>query len=275
MEIEKELAVLENMFNIVVEFLITYSFQILGALIILVIGFKLAGWVSNFVASFCQKYDVDITLSKFIGNVAKILVITFVCITAIGKFGISIAPFVAALGALAFGTSFALQGPLSNYGAGLTIILSRPFVVGNTITVQGVSGVVDEICLAATLLSTEDGEVITIPNKHIVGEILLNSFGNRIIETSVGIAYSDDPQKAITIIRQILANNPAVTLEPSPQIGIEEFADSAISIGIRCWVPTKQYFQIKYQINLALHQALMEGNITIPFPQQDVYLHKV
>ena len=275
MQLEKELAVIENMFNIIVEFLVTYSFQIVGALIILVIGFKFAGWLANIVVAFCRKHDVDITLSKFLGNVAKILVITFVCITAIGKFGISIAPFVAALGALAFGSSFALQGPLSNYGAGLTIILSRPFVVGNTITVKGVSGVVDEIRLAATLLSTEDGEEITIPNKHIVGEILLNSFGNRIIETSVGISYSDDPQKAITIIRQTLANNAAVSMEPAPQIGIEEFADSAISIGIRCWVPTKQYFQVKYQINLALHQALKEGDITIPFPQRDVHMHKV
>jgi small conductance mechanosensitive channel len=96
-----------------------------------------------------------------------------------GKFGISIAPFIAALGALAFGASFALQGPLSNYGAGLMIIIARPFVVGDTITVKNVSGIVEEVTLATTILTTEDGEKITIPNKHIVGEILNNSFANR------------------------------------------------------------------------------------------------
>lgn len=273
MELGKELAVLENMFNIIVEFLVTYSFQILGAFIILIVGYKIAGWVSGLVLRVCEKHDLDITLSKFFCNVTKILILTFVVIIAIGKFGISIAPFIAALGAVAFGTSFALQGPLSNYGAGLTIILSRPFVVGNTITVKGVSGVVDEIRLAATILSTEDGEEITIPNKHIVGEITHNSFANRIVEASVGIDYSDDPLKAITLIKQALAQRDDVALEPFPQIGIEEFADSAISIGIRYWVPTKQYFQIMYQVNLAIHQALKEGGITIPFPQRDVHLY--
>lgn len=272
MELEKELAVLENLFNLIVEFLVTYSFQIVGAIIIIIIGFKVAGWLSGLVVRICDKHNIDVTLSKFLGNVTKILVLTFVGITAIGKFGISIAPFVAALGALAFGSSFALQGPLSNYGAGLTIILSRPFLVGNTITVKGVSGVVDEIRLAYTLLSTEDGEIITIPNKHIVGEIIQNSFANRVVQASVGIDYTDDPLKAITIIKQTLAQQDDVAQDPFPQIGIEEFADSAISIGIRYWVPTKQYFQIKYQVNLEIHQALKEGDITIPFPQRDVHL---
>ena len=130
----EELETLQKLYNIVVEFLVTYSFQIVGAIIILVIGFKLAGWLGQIVINFCEKHDLDITLSQFLGNVVKVLVLTFVIIIAIGKFGISIAPFIAALGALAFGSSFALQGPLSNYGAGLSIILTRPFLVGNTIS---------------------------------------------------------------------------------------------------------------------------------------------
>ncbi len=141
-------------------------------------------------------------------------------IIAIGKFGISIAPVIAALGALVFGSSFALQGPLFNYGAGLTIILSRPFVVGNTIMVQGVSGVVEEIRLAATVLTNEDGEKITIPNKHVVGEIIHNSFANKIAEVSIGISYADEPQLAIDTISRTLA-------------GIESFGDSSVNLGIR------------------------------------------
>ncbi|MCB2181556.1 MAG: mechanosensitive ion channel family protein [Desulfobulbaceae bacterium] len=272
MELQKELAVLEDIFKVVAEFLINYSFQILGAFIILIIGFKVASWLSVLTTRLCEKHNIDVTLSRFIGNVARILVLTFVIIIAIGKFGITIAPFIAALGALAFGSSFALQGPLSNYGAGLAIILSRPFVVGNTITVKGVNGVVEEIRLAATILTTEDDEEIIIPNKHIVGEITLNSFGNRIVEASVGINYSDDPEKAIDLIQKTLAGIDDISKEPSPQIGIEEFADSAISIGVRFWVPTKQYFQLKYKVNLAIHKALKNGGITIPFPQRDVHL---
>jgi small conductance mechanosensitive channel len=184
-------------------------------------------------------------------------VLVFVFIITMGQFGISIAPFIAALGALAFGASFAVQGPLSNYGAGLVIILSRPFVVGNTVTVKGVS----------------DGEKITIPNKHIVGEILVNSFANRVVETTVGISYHDPPQRAIEVIRETLGKFPQISSEPAPQIGIQEFADSAINIGLRYWVPTKEYHQTLYRINLAIHGALAEAAITIPFPQRDVHLY--
>lgn len=266
---EQELETIQKLYNVIVEFLVTYSFQILGAIIILIIGIKIAGWLGRLVSNFCEKHDLDVTLARFLGNVVKVLVLTFVIIIAIGKFGISIAPFIAALGALAFGSSFALQGPLSNYGAGLSIILARPFIVGNTITVQDVSGVVDEIRLAATILSTEDGEVITIPNKHIVGEIIHNSFENKIIETTVGISYGDDPQKAVDVLTEALNAIPEVIKEP-PQIGIDEFGDSSINIGLRYWVETKKYFQSKYKVNLAIHHGLAEAGITIPFPQREV-----
>ena len=272
--IGEELQMLQKIIDVVVEFCIQYSFQIVGALIILVIGLKLSGWLSRLMLRICEKRNIDITLSKFLASSVKLMVMMFVIIIAIGKFGISIAPFIAALGALAFGTSFAIAGSLSNYGAGLTLILTRPFVVGNTITVQGVSGVVDEIRLAATLLDTEDGEQITIPNKHIVGEILVNSFENRVIETSVGISYRDDPEQAIAVLQQVLTGFEEITQEPAPQIGIEEFAESSINIGLRYWVPTKMYFNLLYRVNLAIHKALIEAQISIPFPQRDVHIVK-
>ena len=269
---EQELATIQKVYDVVVEFVINYSFQIIGAIIILLVGAKLAGWVGKMVGRFCEDRGVDVTLSRFLGNAVKGLVLVFVIIIAIGKFGISIAPFVAALGALVFGSSFALAGPLSNYGAGMVIILSRPFVVGNTIAVQGVGGVVEEIRLAATILTTEDDEVITIPNKHIVGEVLRNSFASRVVETRVGIAYQDDPETAIGIIERVLAGIEDIRNDPPPQVGIENFGDSAIEIGLRYWVPTKKYFQTLYRVNLAVHKALAAADITIPFPQRDVHL---
>ncbi len=273
--IGEELQMLQKIIDVVVEFCIQYSFQIVGALIILIIGLKLSGSLSRLVLRVCDKRNIDITLAKFLASSVKLLVMTFVIIIAIGKFGISIAPFIAAIGALAFGSSFAIAGPLSNYGAGLTLILTRPFVVGNTIRVKGVSGIVDEIRLAATLLDTEDGEQITIPNKHIVGEILINSFENRVIETSVGISYGDDPEKAIKALHQVLADFEEITLDPAPLIGIEAFADSSINIGLRYWVPTKKYYSLLYQVNLAIHKALAEAQISIPFPQRDLHIVKV
>jgi len=161
---------------------------------------------------------------------------------------------------------------MSNYGAGLSIIITRPFVVNDTIKIQGVSGVVEEVGLASTRLSTEDGEQITIPNKHIVGEILINSFENKVVEMSIGISYDDDAQKAIDTIQRALQKIPGIVAEPAPQIGIEEFADSSINIGMRYWVPTKQYFQTLYQANLAVYNSLNKAEFTIPFPQRDIHM---
>lgn len=269
---KEEIETMQNLINIAIEFLVTYSFQILAAIIILIIGTIVARWSSRLVMRLCEKNNIDVVLTKFAGSSVKIIVLVFVLIIALGKFGISIAPFIAALGALAFGASFALQGPLSNYGAGLMIILTRPFTVGNTITIKEFSGVVEDITLSYTALSTEDGERITIPNKHIVGEVLKNSFENKVVETTIGISYQDNPQKAIEVINETLKKFPQISSEPAPQTGIQEFADSAINIGMRYWVPTKQYFKTQYEVNLAAYQALKDAKITIPFPQHDVHV---
>ena len=267
---QEEIATLQKVYDVLAEFIVKYSFQMVGALIIMVIGVKLAGWLGRTVTRFCEKREIDLTLGRFFGNATKSLVMIFVIIIAIGKFGISIAPFIAAIGALAFGSSFAIQGPLSNYGDGLSIILSRPFVVGNTIMVQGVSGVVEEIRLAATVLTNEDGEKISIPNKHIVGEIIHNSFANKVAEISIGISYADDPQVAIDAINKTLTEIEGVCQTPLPQVGIESFGDSSVNLGIRYWVPTTSYFKLLYQVNQDVYAALKRAGVNIPFPQREV-----
>ncbi len=267
---QKELGFVQELIKTVANFLVNYSFQVLGALIILAAGVFAANAVARFILKLCQKKGQDITLAKFMAGVARTLVLMFAVIIALGNFGITIAPFVAALGALAFGASMAIQGPLSNYGAGLSIILSRPFVVGNTITVAGVSGLVEEVKLSCTLLRDEDGVQITIPNKDIVGQILHNSFGYKIVEAVVGISYGDDPEKAIRTIQQVLAAFENVAKEPLAQVGIQQFADSSVNIGFRYWVPTVKYFQTLSAVNLAVFKAFQSAGISIPFPQREV-----
>ena len=267
-----EINAAERYMDMLVEFGVKYGIQVLAAVITLIIGLIVARWLSRLVVRVCEKRNLDVTLSRFLGSGVKLITIGFILIMALGKLGISITPLVAALGAVAFGSSLALSGLLSNYGAGLTIIVTRPFVVGNTIKVKDVSGVVEEIGLGATHLSNEDGEEITIPNKHIVGEILTNSFENKVVEMTIGISYNDDSQQATRIIRDALKKIPEIVDSPAPQIGIQEFADSSVNIGMRYWVPTKQYFQTLYQANLAVYTALNEAGITIPFPQRDIHM---
>jgi small conductance mechanosensitive channel len=199
-------------------------------------------------------------------------VIGFFLVIALGKLGISITPLIAAIGGLAIGASFAIQGPVSNYGAGLVIILTRMYKVGDTVTVQGCTGVVTDIALAATKMVAEDGEDIIIPNKHIIGEIHRNTYERRLVEASVGIAYGDDPDKAIAVIRDVIKDTVRGATQSAPQIGIEAFDDSAIRIGYRYWVPTMEYFEAQYRVNLEVFKQFANAGVNIPFPQRDVHL---
>jgi small conductance mechanosensitive channel len=269
-----QIETVQALVNKVIEFFVAYSFQVIGAIIILIAGFIIGKWVSNLVEKLCKKKDIDVTLGGFLASIAKLLVIVFAIIIAMSKFGITIAPFIAMIGAAAFGATYALQGPLSNYGAGLSIILGRPFVVGDTINVAGVFGVVESVKLAHTDLITEDGVMITIPNKHIVGEIMHNSKEFRIIEGMVGISYSDDPEKAITAIKETISKIDGITADPAPQIGVENFGDSSVDIGYRYWVPTQKYFETMHTVNLAVFNSIKEAGITIPFPQREVLVTK-
>lgn len=272
---EKEIEQLSVIYTKANEFLVEYSFQIVGAVIVFLVGMYLARKISNVVLKLCLKHQIDITLSHFIANTARILLIVMVAIICLGKLGISITPMVAAIGAVSLGAGLALQGLLSNYGAGLTIIIARTFVVGDTITVKNVTGVVKEIRLAYTLLSDEDNVEILIPNKHIVGEIIHNSHAEKLAEEVLGIAYHCDPEVAVAVISDVLEKIEGISRARGPLIGIERFGESSIDIGIRYWIPTERYYEIRYCANLAIFRALQQANIQIPFPQRDVYLRQV
>jgi len=253
----------EHIYEFVVQFLIAYSFQVVGALIVLIAGVLIAGWVSKWLLRVQERRNVDPTLRQFIAAAVRLLLIGLAVVIALGNIGISITPLIAAIGGLAVGASLALQGPISNYGAGLIIILTRLFRVGDTITVRGQSGVVRSISLGATVLAAEDGEDIIIPNRQIAGEIHRNSFANRIIEGKIGIAYGEDIERAIALARTAIRSTEGVAAEPAPQVGIESFGKFTIQIGYRLWVPSVRYFQLLYRVNSAVLAALTGAGIHV------------
>ncbi len=258
-----ELETLTKLVDTLVEFAVQYGFQLLGALVFLFIGLKVAAWAGRKVGNLAEARNIDLTLARFIGNVVKVVMVAFVAIITLGNFGISIAPLIALAGAMAFGATMAIQGPLSNYGAGLSIILSRPFAVGDTICVKNVSGTVDDITLAATVLIGEDRERITIPNKEIVGEVIVNSNANRIVETRIAIDFSEDSEKAIEALRGVLKDSANVVAEPRPMVGIHDFTYGGVVLGLRFWVPGLQYFQTRYAVNEALLKGLRDAGISL------------
>lgn len=250
--------------DMLVAFGIEYGFQLLGALVFLLVGLKIASMVGVRVTGLMEKRNVDVTLARFIGNVAKIICIVFIVIITLGNFGVSIAPLIALAGAGAFGATIAIQGPLSNYGAGVSIILARPFVVGNTITVnKGASGVVEEITLAHTILLGEDGEKITVPNKEIVGRAIVNSDRRRVVQSRIAIAHGQDMDAVIAAARKAVASIAEVADGPSPEIGIHDFTYGGIILGIRFWVPSSCYFQYRYAVNEAVLKGLNAADVKL------------
>lgn len=260
---EEQIQTVTRLVDIAVEFGVTYGLQMLGALVVLLIGLKVAKWTGLRVMRLCEIKNLDITLSRFFGNTAKIMIVVVVVIITLSNFGIDIAPLVALAGASAFGLSFALAGPLSNYGAGLVIILTRPFVVGDTIEVRGVSGVTDEVTLSTTTLIGEDDERIIIPNRQIVGEILVNSDAHRIVESQLVIESQNDPEVAITAIEDALSEFDGLAEGATPQVGIHDFNFGGIVIGLRYWVPSSRYYQTRYAVNRTALTALKAKGISL------------
>ena len=272
--LKNEIDQVGRIYNIIVEFFTNYSFQLIGAIIILIIGFMFAGKIASLVLRICEKHKLDVTLSRFLANASKMVIVVMIGIIALGKLGISVTPFIAAIGAISLGAGLALQGLLSNYAAGFNIIIIRPFVVGDTIQVQGVRGLVKEVLLAYTILTDEDDVEITIPNKHIVGEVLHNSKHDSLLELTVGIDYSENPLDVVAMLEDAIGKLDIVSKARKPLVGIDAFADSSINIAVRLWTPTENLYSAKYEAYKEIYLTLENANIKIPFPQRDIHLIK-
>lgn len=272
-EIGSQLHLIEKLYELALAFLLEYSFQIIGAILILILGVLVARWAGRAVERICRKHRLDEILVRFISATTRVVILVGVGIICLGKLGISVTPFVAAIGALSLGAGLALQGVLSNYGAGLVIMITRPFKVGDTLSVLGVGGVVAQVNLGTTILDTADGEKITIPNKQIMGEILVNSQANKLWEGTITVA-GVDPQKAIAVINHILAQHDRVISDPAPQVGIQQFGPASLIIGFRYWIPTREYYPVAYQVNAHIFERFRAEGITGPVPLQEVRVLK-
>ncbi|MFT6235372.1 MAG: small conductance mechanosensitive channel [Lentimonas sp.] len=270
--IDEEIQQLDELKNNLMVWLAETGAGLLVAIIIIALGFWLAKRLANLIIKLCDKRGLDVTLTRFFAGFSKIVVIAFATIMALSKLNVEITPFIALLGASAFGLSLAVQGPVSNYGAGIVLIITRPFKVGDTLTLNGLTGQVDCVNLGNIQLLNEDEQRITIPNRDVLGEIFTNSYNYSIIEAVVGIDYNSDPENAISCITAAIQTVEDVAPDRAPDVGIEDFGDSSINIGYRVWVPTNRYHRTRYAVNLAVFRALETAQITIPFPQRDVHL---
>jgi len=267
----KNIETARHLIDMITAFVVKYSFQVLGGIIVLVVGWMVGKYLSDLLSNLLAKKNVDVTVTKFLAGTVKLAVMAFAVIVAMGKFGIEIAPLIAGISVVGFGTSFALQGPLSNYAAGASLIFAKPFKVGDIIEVAGVMGEVRDMKLPRTELKTLDGELIVIPNKHIIGEIVQNYSDHKRLDIKVGVSYSADVPKAIGLIKDILKEDPRVAQNKEPKVGIHEFGDSSINLQARLWCKQDDYWDVLFQAHQKIFDAFNANGITIPFPQRDVH----
>src|SRR5262249_14256496 len=196
----------------------------------------------------------------------------FTTMAALGQLGVQIAPLLAGIGVAGLGVGLALQGVLSNVIAGLSFIFSKPYRVGEHISLLGVQGDVLTIDLFTTTLVHPDRSRVVIPNRKVVGEILHNFSNIRQLHLAVTVAYSTNLNEALALVRSILDSNPGVLKDPAPAVGISQLGDSGITISIDPWVPVADLGRIQGELNQVLVERFQTAHIQIPYPQQEVRL---
>lgn len=265
---------MEDLKKLVLDFLFNYGMQIVGALIILSLGALLAKYVGRILDEALTKKGMEPPLRSLIIKGVKILLFAFTFILALDKFGVQIAPLVAGIGVAGVGIGLAMQGVLSNIVAGLTIIFTKPFRVGEWVEMLGVRGEVISIELFSTQLVHPDRSRVIIPNRKIVGEILHNYGAVRQLCINVGVAYATDLNAALAAARRVVDTNPRLLKEPAAVIGVSSLGDSAINIVIQPWVSVSNYGPAGAELNLAIVEEFRRCNISIPFPQREIRILK-
>lgn len=255
----------------------TYGIRIIGAVLILIIGRIVSGIVGNLVSKTLIRAKVEKSLVGFLVSLTKIAVLVFAFIAALAKFGVETTSFVAVLGAAGFAIGFALQGSLSNFAAGVMILLFKPIKVGDLIETSGYLGTVNNIGLFVTVMDTLDNKRIIIPNGKLTSDVInnVNANGLRRVDMTAGISYGDDMNTAKRLCMEILENHPHVLKEPAPVVAISEMGDSSVNLVVRPWTNPDYYWDVWFDVTQGIKESFDANGITIPFPQQDVHMHQV
>jgi small conductance mechanosensitive channel len=256
----------------VLKFLTEYGFKIVGAAIILIMGGLAARWIGKVVDEWLSKKQVEPPIKMLAVRILRLLVFALAAVLAADKCGVPIAPMVAGIGVAGVGIGLALQGVLSNLVAGLVIIFTKPFRVGEYIELLGVEGQVTSIALFATTLLHSDRSRVVIPNRKIVGEILHNYGTIRQLSLSVGVSYDTNITETLTVIREILDKNPRVLKEPAAGVGVTALADSCVNIAILPWVSVTDFGPAGGELNKTILEEFRAKGIEMPFPQREIRL---
>lgn len=268
---------MENITTWVSEHGIDWGIKIVIAIAIFIIGKMIARMVANLAKKALQRAGTDAMLVNFLGSIIYSVLIVAVLLAAVDSLGVNVTSLMAILGAAGLAVGLALKDSLSNFAAGVMIIIFRPFKIGDFITAGGCSGVVDEIGLFATLMHTGDNQRIIVPNSGILGGNITNTSAlpTRRIDLVIGIGYDDNIGKAREIIMGILDTDERVLKDPAAAVAVSELGDSSVNLNVRPWVNSGDYWPVRADLLEGIKTKLDEAGISIPYPQQDVHMHEV
>ncbi|MGL1834518.1 mechanosensitive ion channel family protein [Rhodocyclaceae bacterium SMB388] len=257
-------------------YLLPWSIRILTAIGIWLVGKWIVDRLVGVIRKLMTRAKVDVMLVQFLGNIMHTVLLAAVIIAALDKLGVPTTSMLAVFGAAGLAVGLALRDSLSNFAAGVMLIVYRPFRVGDFIEAGGISGVAEEIRIFSTVMRTPDNRQIIVPNGQISNGVIINfnAKPTRRIDLVLGISYGDDIGKAKGIIGRILSEDARVLTDPEPLVALGELADSSVNINVRPWVKTEDFWTVRADLLEKIKMAFDQEGVTIPFPQREVHLHE-
>ncbi len=264
----------EKIIPYIVDQLATYGPKVISALAIFIIGRLACKIIRKAIKRILTKSKVDELLISFVGSITYMGLLVFVIIAALNQLGVHTTSFVAIIGAAGLAIGLALQGALSNFAAGVLMIIFRPFKSGDYIEGGGVSGVVGQIQIFTTELLTPDNKLVIVPNANMMSSNITNYSANstRRVDLVVGVGYGDDLSKVKQVLQTIIDEESRVLKSPQATIAVSELGDNSVNLVVRPWVKTEDYWDIYFHLTETIKVRFDAENISIPYPQRDVHM---
>jgi small conductance mechanosensitive channel len=257
-------------------YVIPWGVNIVLALATFVVGRWIAMLVTRGLRHVLARAKVEDTLSRFLSNIAYTALFVVVVIAALNQLGVDTTSVLAVFAAAGLAVGLALKDSLSNFAAGVMLILYKPFKVGDYIEAAGTAGGVETIGIFNTVLKTPDNREVSVPNAQIYGGTIVNVTARpqRRIDLVFGIGYGDDLARAKRLLMEVMTADPRVLADPAPFVGVVELGDNSVNIGARPWVATGDYWATRCDLTEQVKAAFDRNGISIPFPQRDVHLYQ-
>jgi small conductance mechanosensitive channel len=262
--------------QLVTDYAVPWGIKIIFALVIFIIGRIAVSLVIKFVQKMMLGREMDEMLVKFLASILRWVLLLFVVIAALSQLGIDTTSLIALLGAAGLAIGLSLQSSMSNFAAGVMIIVFRPFSKGDFVEIAGASGVIDNINIFTTTMTTPDNKEVIVPNGSVLGNNITNysARDTRRVDMVFGISYDDDLKKAKQILSEIIAADERVLAEPAPVIALGELADSSVNFIVRPWTKSSDYWGVMWDTTEAVKLKFDEAGLSIPYPQMDVHVAK-